>query len=390
MLKIVYNQYKGYCIPRGNDIRGPDYITEVVTNGFNFFNWDDNQSQEYSNSPNNYGSNSDVLDGDEEETSNSSGSMYDNESKVHMNHEMNEGGVIKRKLIKPVVQEAEAQLSSKKNKKAVKQKGKRKKKQKQSDPDDFYIPSDVNKVKILNNLHHQIIHSINHKKISDDEKILQFFDVSIYKEDLDNLKDDEWLNDNNISFIYEYLERYQLNNFDKLVSNSIVLLRPSMVYLLANHPSPKDLKGVLPPLENTKFIFLPVNDNDDVESSCAGSHWSLVIISLLDRTALIYDTLERANETEAKQVISQASKYLDVNFQIKIIDKTPQQTNGSDCGVMVGQITSFLLSRLLSLKYLEDHFVNLDMNHVGISAIDGRIFIMGTLLNLIKHKQNQE
>lgn len=377
MLRINYNQFKGYCVPKGRDSGGGhDYSTQVVTNGFNFFSWDNDELQQYSK-PNHPGS--EYID--DEERQGTPDSIYEDEPKMHMNHEMNEG-IVKRK------QSDESSESKKKSKK--KEKGKRRKKQKNSDSDDFYIPSDANKIKILNSLHKQILHSISDHKIKDDEKILQFFDISIYKEDLDNLKDDEWLNDNNISFIYEYLERYQLNNFDKLVSNSIILLRPSMVYLLANHPSPKELKGVLPSLETSKFIFLPVNDNDDVEDACAGSHWSLVVISLLDKTALIYDTLERANESEAKHVISQLAKYLGFNFQIRIIEKTPQQINGSDCGIMAGQITGFLLSRLLNLKYLEDHFIDMDLNNVEISAIDGRIFIMGTLLNLIKHKQAQE
>lgn len=370
MLKIIYNQYKGYCVPRGGDVETKGYRGEkILTNGFDSFNWEDDELQQYSKPKQFY---------EEEEKEQVNESIYDDESKTHLNHEMKE-------LIHHPNDEISKKVIPKK-----KHEGKRRKKQRKSDIDDFHIPSDVNKVKVLNHLYSQINSTVNLKNMNDDDRLLQFFDITVYKEDLDNLKDDEWLNDNNISFIYEYLERYQLNHFDKIVSNSITLLRPSMVYLLANHPSdPKELKGVLPPIEKSKFVFLPVNDNDDVEDACAGSHWSLVIISLLDRTALIYDTLERANETEAKQVISKISQYLDMKFQIKIIEKTPQQINGSDCGIMVGQITSFLLSRLLNLKYLEENFIDLDLQQVEISAIDGRIFLMGTLLNLVKHKRSQ-
>lgn len=415
MSSIIYNQYKGYCIPRGNFGAGlRESKSTIYTNGFNFFNWDDDELQQYSKPKQHYDALEDESTGDSRE---SSESIYDNEPKTHMNHDsISEFAAKVKDHLTPGDSHGDEDNDDKVNddnynpkgnnnkkgnrkKKQTKQEKKAekraKKKQKNgndndNDNDDFYIPSDVNKVKILNNLHKEILITINNKKIHDDDKVLQFFDVSIYKEDLDNLKDDEWLNDNNITFIYEYLERYQLNNFDKLVSNSIILLRPSMCYLLAVHPDPSELKGVLPPMENSKFIFLPVNDNDDVESAYAGSHWSLLVISILDKTAWIYDTLERANETEAKHVVEQISKYLGINFKINIMEKTPQQINGSDCGIMVGQITGFLLSRLLNLKYLEDHYVELGLNNVEISAIDGRIFLLGTLLNLLKHKQNQQ
>ncbi|CCH41875.1 Sentrin-specific protease 2 [Wickerhamomyces ciferrii] len=386
MLRVVYNQYKGYCIPKGNTGIQSEHSQETIyTNGFNFFNWEDDELQQYSKITN--------YNEDEEEQEN--GDMYTNESKNHLNHEMSD--LLKPSVLKnEITDKINDKINDKKQlngKKIKKQYGKKKKKQKgNSDLDDFNIPSDVNKVAQLNKLHKELILNLKSQlastKINDDEKILQFFDVSIYKEELDNLKDDEWLNDNNISFLYEYLERYQLNSFNKLIKDSIILLRPSMVYLLANTSAPLELKGVLPPLENSKFIFLPVNDNDDVETASAGSHWSLIVISLLDQTAFIYDTMERANETEAIQVIKKLMEYLGYQLKIKIIENTPQQINGSDCGIMICQITGFLLSRLLNLKYLETNYIDLSLDKVDISAIDGRIFLMGTLLNLVKHKQN--
>lgn len=412
MLRVHYNQFKGYCVPKlGKDVDKilEDFNAEkeIITDGFDQFNWDKDQED---TSGHNYESDKD---------NNENESIYKDEAKIHMNHE-DTNGVIKasslssgKSFVKHFTEEEETKKGKKQAKKGRKVQKKEKLKDKKckktksknkNDNYEFNHISDASKVKKLNTLYNEILTTFkkhhNLCKVGDDIKILQFFDISIYKEDLFNMKDDEWLNDNNISFIYEYLERYQLQSFideNFIKRDSICLLRPSMVYLLANTPDPSCLKGVLPPLEKADFIFLPINDSGDVEAVGDGSHWSLVAISMLDRKALVYDTLEKANNKEALEVIKKLIEYLNNDrfderyFQLEEVEKTPQQLNGSDCGILTSQITSFLLSRLLNLKKLEDHFVNFDLNNVKISSIDGRIFVMGTILNILKYKlENQE
>jgi sentrin-specific protease 8 len=382
MIGVIFNEYKGYCIPKNGYYEDYEDCGEVITDGFDHFNWEHEQTK-----PNNFYE----LFRDADNEPMKSEELYDNESKVALNHKRS--GELKTNA------ETDEESSPKAKKKRIpknqrKQERKREKKVKGCKKDknlqhNFeHVASDAQKVRILNQLYKAIV-SLSKKKKMDD-KIFQFFDVSIYGEDLLNLKDDEWLSDNNISFIYEYLERYQLSKFDSLVSNAIQLVRPSMVYLLAQTPEPQQLIGVIPAIENGKFLFLPVNDNDDVEAVGAGSHWSLVVISMLEKIAFVYDSMERANEQEAKDVITKVEKYLSdgTKFQIRIM-KTPQQLNGSDCGVIVSQITAFLTSRLLGFKYLKDHYVNLDLQQVKISAIDGRIFMMGTLLNVLRYKMEK-
>ncbi|KAH3676081.1 hypothetical protein WICMUC_002378 [Wickerhamomyces mucosus] len=408
MLKVVYQPYKGYCIPKGklSDKYIEDFHNDekIVTNGFDKFNWSNEEPYTIDTG----------LDQDQELIeSDANDSLYQDEAKIHLNHEIVDKVKPNSLSVAKQLTVSTNELSTKMNRK-VKLKSKRlSKKEKKSLKNvkedknknyEFNHNSDVSKVKQLNSLYKEILNIFqksndNLKNVTDDTKILQFFDISIYKEDLYNLKDDEWLNDNNISFIFEYLERYQLQRFhdDKLISpTSIILLRPSMVYLLANTPDPaKNLKGVLPPLESANLIFLPINDNDDVEAVGSGSHWSLVIISLLDRKAMIYDTLDKSNNREAADVIKKIIEYLNNDrfneqfFQLEEVEKTPQQLNGSDCGILISQITGFLLSRALDLKHLENFYLNFDLNNVNISSIDGRIFVMGTILNILKFKQKE-
>ncbi|CDR43755.1 CYFA0S12e03972g1_1 [Cyberlindnera fabianii] len=395
-MPVIYNEYKGYCIAKSrHDVSKPtEQSTIIHTDGFDHFNWgsiDEEHQRSYDKSYEESGEDSD---------SGSQSDMYADESKIALNHtgstndDHSDTDTIskKGKLSKKEIRDMKRRARGKPKGKRVVETNKSKKKAKKSKDDDpsYNEPSDPNKLIILNRLYKDTIAQFGAKKVREDAKILQFFDISLYKDDIDNLKDDEWLSDNNISFIYEYLERYQLSKYDKLVTQSIQLIRPSLVFMIAISDEPHLLRtqGVIPQLDNAKFIFLPVNDNFDPESVGGGLHWSLVVISILDETAYVFDTLGHSNEREAKRVISNMEKYYGKNttFEVKIMD-TPQQINGSDCGIMVVQITAFLLARLLKLNYLKDHYVDFELKNVEISAISGRIFTLGTLLNLIKHKK---
>lgn len=246
--------------------------------------------------------------------------------------------------------------------------------------------ADVGKVQILNTLCKQALSC-------GCSKLLEFYDVTVYQEDVENLRDDEWLNDNNFSFIYELFERFQvplLSHRSKsysyeIIASAITLLRPSMVYLLAHSENVEELRGVIPAIDKSSFVFLPLNDNEDLEAAEGGSHWNLVIASLLDRKAYVYDTMEGANEREAKNLVKKLESFLDMPFQIVENLHTPQQINGSDCGILSLEISALILSRLMTVK--EMGRINLDLDGVSLSAIDGRIFILGTIVNLMKSKR---
>jgi hypothetical protein len=66
-----------------------------------------------------------------------------------------------------------------------------------------------------------------------------------------------------------------------------------MAYLLLHtEGDPAFLEEVLPPLKSARFIFLPINDNPDVEAIAGGWHWSLLVVSMLDRKAFNYLDLD--------------------------------------------------------------------------------------------------
>ncbi|KAK9367387.1 hypothetical protein V1509DRAFT_566721 [Lipomyces kononenkoae] len=206
--------------------------------------------------------------------------------------------------------------------------------------------------------------------------ILEYYDVS----DFDNLRDDQWFNDNNLTFWYEYLERSEVyTSLDQ--PEEIVLLRPSMVFLLAQSANPFDLKGVLPLLDKTRFIFLPINNNANVDLAEGGSHWSLLVVDTKKKTGYYYDTLEDINVQEAEIVAKKLTKLLEIGKLILYSMPTPQQTNGSDCGVMVCMLSSNVLQKIVDAGVSGDLDMHIAEN--AISASCGRQLMSYTILDLI-------
>ncbi|KAJ5575305.1 hypothetical protein N7450_009204 [Penicillium hetheringtonii] len=134
--------------------------------------------------------------------------------------------------------------------------------------------------------------------LTPDDAYLSYYDIRLTREDMQTLKND-WLTDNIISFWEEYLEHEVLA---KQKSSNIVLLRPSMSFMILQTPNPHTLKDALPNFSGVSHVFLPINDCRNVNQAEGGSHWSLLLISIVDRIAFHYDSLYHGNVWEASAV----------------------------------------------------------------------------------------
>ncbi|KAI9644022.1 hypothetical protein NHQ30_007374 [Ciborinia camelliae] len=174
--------------------------------------------------------------------------------------------------------------------------------------------------------------------------------TTVTREDVDTLKSD-WLTDNMIAFWQEYLENEYLKKYP---SSKIVLLRPSMAFMLMTQPNPLELRSALPDFTRTTHIFLPVNDNRNLSQAEGGSHWSLLLISVIDGVAFHYDSLSASNFEEARITTHKMGILLNRQLSFLNLADSPQQMNGSDCGVYVCIIMRhLLLKRLLSANSRE-------------------------------------
>ena len=168
--------------------------------------------------------------------------------------------------------------------------------------------------------------------------------MRLTKYDVDCIKDD-WLTDNAIAFWEEYLEHEKLANYPRA---NIVLLRPTMSLLLMHSPDYKAIADALPNFSRTTHIFLPINNNKNVAEAEGGTHWSLLLVSVIDGVAFHYDSVGYDNEVEALNTTRKLSSLLDKHLRFTQMRDTPQQQNSIDCGVFVCSfIEKLLLKKLL-------------------------------------------
>ncbi|KAM7186752.1 hypothetical protein V8F20_011263 [Naviculisporaceae sp. PSN 640] len=169
--------------------------------------------------------------------------------------------------------------------------------------------------------------------------------LSLTVDDIRTLKYD-WLADSHISFWEEWLEREVL---PKYRNARIVLLRPSMTTLLL-FSEPKNIVGTLPDFRKVTHIFVPVTNVKNPTKADGGDHWSLLVISIIDRVAFHYDSIRDTNYYEAQKCTDRLSKLLGVPIKFTQMDDCPQQENTSDCGVFVCILMRHLLIKRLLNK----------------------------------------
>jgi sentrin-specific protease 8 len=207
----------------------------------------------------------------------------------------------------------------------------------------------------------------NTPQLSPDDAYLSYHDVRLTNEDVQCIKND-WLTDNAIAFWEEFLEREKLSMYPKA---RIVLLRPSMAFMLIHTQDPLSLKSALPDFKDTTHIFLPVNDCRNVEVAEGGSHWSLLLVSIIDGVAFHYDSLSPSNMQEARIVAHRISQLLGKPLRFINLDDTPQQENGMDCGVYVCLLMQHLLISRLLRAHAQDK-VSMSMRGKEVDAHGGR------------------
>ncbi|QSS50171.1 Ulp1 protease [Histoplasma capsulatum var. duboisii H88] len=214
---------------------------------------------------------------------------------------------------------------------------------------------------------------------SPDDAYLSYHDVRLTNEDVHTLKTD-WLTDNVIAFWEEYLEREFLVNYQ---SANIVLLRPSMSFMLLQTPDPRTLREALPDFTKTSHVFLPINDCRNVNEAEGGTHWSLLLVSVVDGVAFHYDSLPPGNCEEALQATLKLSHLLNRQLCYINLDDSPVQENSSDCGVFVClHMRQLLLKRLLMANSSEK--ISMSLGGTRVNASNGRKEIVRIIERLRK------
>ncbi|KAF2209915.1 hypothetical protein CERZMDRAFT_113639 [Cercospora zeae-maydis SCOH1-5] len=203
--------------------------------------------------------------------------------------------------------------------------------------------------------------------LSPDDAYLSYYDIRLTREDVDSIKND-WLTDNAISFWQEYLEREKLIHYPKA---NIVLLRPTMSFMLQKTQDPVSLKSALPNFDRTTHVFLPINDCQSVTTAEGGSHWSLLLVSCIDGVAFHYDSLNNSNYHDGRLAATKISQLLGKPLHFINLQDSPQQDNSMDCGVYVCLLMQHLLISRLLKAHAQDK-ISMSMRGKEVDAAGGR------------------
>lgn len=237
-------------------------------------------------------------------------------------------------------------------------------------------PTTVSSIQIKNDI--RKIYSRLHT--DQDCKLFQYESVALYTSDLEQILPEEWINDNVISLVYEYLnvEYLKQQNRDKFIG----LISPAVVQLISftDHEilDKKDF-------EKLKFIFLPVNETED------GDHWFLVVVNVLENSMLIYDSMVGDDDDlqeNQKLIESLAVKLIKIGFLSKNQPKvqrvkTEQQSNFDDCGVYTIMISCYLINMLLNEP------INFNLSDIKYDPLKARLDIL-KLIDYLNHKLNPQ
>ncbi|KAJ1953497.1 hypothetical protein EC988_002959 [Linderina pennispora] len=181
--------------------------------------------------------------------------------------------------------------------------------------------------------------------------ILSYHDTVLFKGDPTTLHEGQWLNDNILSFYFEYLMHDILKGDD-----SVLFLKPTISYYLTHQAVSPNLLAVVPSnMDCKEVIFIPVNGQQPADLSRPFTrrgiaHWSLLIYIRSTRTYHYFDSLAATNYSAASQTQRRIDYLLGNELTKIVMHSCPQQENGFDCGVFVVLFADVLARRYADLR----------------------------------------
>ncbi|XP_035792612.1 sentrin-specific protease 8-like [Anopheles albimanus] len=165
---------------------------------------------------------------------------------------------------------------------------------------------------------------------SDDVIALNFHESCLRLSDVELLKGPHWLNDQIISFYFEYLEKRVFES-----EPDLLFVSPEVTQCI-RMVSREEVGIFLDPLRASErsFVFFALNDNQ-VADQAGGTHWSLLVFSRPEKAFYHFDSSHNANVDSARQLVSVLARPLRCpDAQLRTGDCL-QQSNGYDCGIHV-------------------------------------------------------
>lgn len=231
--------------------------------------------------------------------------------------------------------------------------------------------------------------------------VLSYHDTLLRQSDVDLLKGNHWINDNIITFWFEYLE----HDLYQSESEEIVLVAPQVGQFIKSAMGNPATKAELPVFldaigmgdESKRIILIPISDEivprltpgSDSSSSIhgiGGSHWSLLVYFRETDTFEHFDSFSGSvNHVHAKQVVECIKPLISLEPMTEISlneMECTQQSNGYDCGIHVIVNAEAILRQMF--RGAEEHIIDIASN----KAVNETRLHLLQLIEQLKRKEN--
>ncbi|KAH8252252.1 hypothetical protein KR038_011282, partial [Drosophila bunnanda] len=183
-----------------------------------------------------------------------------------------------------------------------------------------------------------------HTKMNSNSKAdpisLSFHDSCLRMSDVQLLHGPHWLNDQILSFYYEYLShvKYKTNN-------DLHFIAPEVTQCM-KYMDDQELELLLSQSQATTkpFIFFALNDNESTEAG--GTHWSLLVFSRPEKTFYHFDSYGNNNTSNSLELMNKIKELLGQRQAKFRPMRCLQQANGYDCGIHVICMTDHIADYL--------------------------------------------
>ncbi|KRX62799.1 Protein SHQ1 -like protein [Trichinella sp. T9] len=185
-----------------------------------------------------------------------------------------------------------------------------------------------------------------------DPVVLTYYDVSLRQSDVELLKGRNWLNDQILSFCFEYFAQVVFPDF----ADSVAFIEPSVIQWVKLDSDTDSLHEVLPWLKKS-LLLIPVNDSDS--ASGGGHHWSLLVYRKDQEKFEYYNSSLYSNLVGVKGLANKIFRlvhYREENIPSAEVVEIPcaKQINYYDCGLYVIIFAEIVAQQFCSSSNFDD------------------------------------
>lgn len=187
---------------------------------------------------------------------------------------------------------------------------------------------------------------------------LNFHDVDLRVSDVSLLKGPHWLNDQIISFYFEYLQKCKFKT-----NTDIVFVSPEQCMKLSDDNETMETMLQQTQFDKKSFLFFALNDHENYRAGV--THWSLAVLSRPERAFFHFDSSSNnQNFLHCKQFVQRIKEALNcTRYHVKSV-RCLQQLNGYDCGIHVLSMAEHIGDYVNRFECI-DGFEGLHLDHVS-------------------------